>query len=147
MARRQSRVLALRALFSMDVGRQPAESALAQALEGEPETFAAYARTLIAGVEAHREEIDALVRRFSRGWSVGRLAAVDRNVLRIAVYELQNEPAIPANAVVSEAVALAGIYSTEESPRFVNGILAAIAGEIGRGLEEGAVDHRHRQDD
>lgn len=147
MARRQSRVLALRALFSIEVGHQPMDAALDQALDGEPESFSEYGRRLVVGVQRDREEIDGLIRKFSRGWSVGRLAAVDRNVLRIAVYELLREPDIPPNAVVSEAVSLAGIYSTEESPRFVNGILAGIAREVGRELTEGADGNRTGDDD
>lgn len=146
MARRQSRVLALRALFSMEIGKQPPETALEQSLEGEPAGFADYARTLVEGVGADRERIDALVRQFSRGWAVGRLAAVDRNVLRIAVYELLHEESIPANVIVSEAVSLAGIYSSEESPRFVNGILASVAKEIGRELQEGVGADRSDED-
>lgn len=136
MARRQSRVLALRVLFAMDVGRQDLESALGQALEGEPDGFASYARTLCEGVAANREQIDALISRFSRGWSLQRLASVDRSLLRLATYELLDQAEIPANAIVSEAVELASTYSTEDAPRFVNGILARIAEELGRPLRE-----------
>ena len=136
MARRQSRVLALRALFAMEVGRQSPEDALEQALQDEPEAFADYAREICLGVERDKERIDALIVRLSRGWSLPRLAAVDRCLLRIAAYELLEQPGIPSNAIVSEAVELASIYSTEEAPRFVNGLLAQMAAEIGRPLDE-----------
>lgn len=136
MARRQSRVLALRALFAVEVGRQSPEAALEQALRDEPEAFADYAREISLGVERDKEQIDALITRLSRGWSLPRLAAVDRCLLRIAAYELLEQPGIPANAIVSEAVELASIYSTEEAPRFVNGLLARMAAEIGRPLDE-----------
>ncbi|MDA8345857.1 MAG: transcription antitermination factor NusB [Thermaerobacter sp.] len=136
MARRQSRVLALRALFAMDIGRQDPETALRQALEGEPDGFAEYARTLCAGVQADREQIDGLIARFIRGWSLPRLAAVDRSLLRLATYELLHQPEIPPTAVVSEAVELASTYSTEDAPRFINGVLARIAEEIGRPLRD-----------
>jgi N utilization substance protein B len=136
MARRQSRVLALRALFAMDVGRQDPQVALHQALDGEPEGFAEYARTLCGGVLQHRDEIDAMITRFIRGWSMPRLAAVDRSLLRLATYELLHQPEIPSTAVVSEAVELASTYSTEDAPRFLNGVLARIAGEIGRPLRD-----------
>lgn len=136
MARRQSRVLALRALFAIDVGRQDPADALRQALEGEPDGFADYARTLCDGVLEHKQEIDERISSLTRGWSLPRLASVDRSLLRLATYELMYQPRIPSTAVVSEAVELAGIYSTEEAPRFVNGVLARIAEEIGRPLRD-----------
>jgi N utilization substance protein B len=136
MARRQSRVLALRALFAADVGRQDPKEALQQAIEGEPEGFADYARTLCEGVQEDKARIDELISRFSRGWSLQRLAAVDRSLLRLATYELLHQPEIPSNAAVSEAVELASTYSTEDAPRFINGVLARIAEELGRPLRD-----------
>lgn len=136
MARRQSRVLALRVLFASEVGRQSLEVALQQELSDEPDAFAEYAREICLGVLRRKERIDALISELSRGWSLPRLAAVDRCLLRIAAYELLEQPGIPSNAIVSEAVELASIYSTEEAPRFVNGLLAGMAAEVGRPLSE-----------
>ena len=146
MARRQSRVLALRALFAMEVGRQNPEDALLQELSDEPEAFADYAREICLGVMRQRERIDALISSLSRGWSLPRLAAVDRCLLRIAAYELLEQPGIPSNAIVSEAVELASIYSTEEAPRFVNGLLASMAAELGRPLSERQENVREEED-
>ncbi len=136
MARRQSRVLALRALFAMEVGRQSPEDALRQELADEPDAFASYAREICLGVLRQKERIDTLISGLSRGWTLQRLAAVDRCLLRIAAYELLEQPGIPSNAIVSEAVELASIYSTEEAPRFVNGLLARMAAELDRPLSE-----------
>ncbi len=136
MARRQSRVLALRVLFAMEVGRHSLEDTLRQELSDEPQAFADYAREICLGVERQRERIDGLIAQLSRGWSLPRLAAVDRCLLRMAAYELLEQPGIPSNAIVSEAVELASIYSTEEAPRFVNGLLARMAAELGRPLSE-----------
>jgi N utilization substance protein B len=136
MARRQSRVLALRVLFAMEVGRQSMEDALRQEIADEPQAFAEYAREICQGVERQKERIDGLISEFSRGWTLSRLAAVDRCLLRMAAYELIEQPGIPSNAIVSEAVELASIYSTEEAPRFVNGLLARMATELGRPLSE-----------
>jgi len=146
MARRQSRVLALRVLFAVEVGRQSPEDALRQELADEPESFAGYAGDICRGVVEHQARIDALIAELSRGWSVPRLATVDRCLLRIAAYELLEQPGIPANAIVSEAVELASIYSTEEAPRFVNGILARMAAELGRPLEERRADGAGSED-
>ena len=87
-----------------------------------------YAVELVEGVQAHRGEIDALIEpTLSERWSLGRLPAVDRAVLRIAVYELRFRDDVPVAVAISEAVGLAGDLSTDESPAYVNGVLAAIA--------------------
>jgi N utilization substance protein B len=87
-----------------------------------------YAEELVAGVDAHLEELDALISELApRGWSVQRMAALDLSVLRVGCYELAHRPEVPSGVVLSEAVALAERYGTDDSPRFVNGLLAAAA--------------------
>lgn len=111
----------------------------------EPEPFVA---DLVAGVSLHREEIDGLIGRFSRGWTLARMPVVDRSLLRIATYELAHRPDIPVGAVISEAVELAKQFSTDDSGRFVNGVLGQIAASVRDGVtstataspELGAVD-------
>jgi N utilization substance protein B len=85
---------------------------------------------LVSGVERERKVIDELIVRFARDWSIERMPVVDRTVLRLAIYELVGRPDIPTAAVLSEAVELAKQYSTEDSGRFVNGVLASVATEI-----------------
>jgi len=85
---------------------------------------------LVQGVGAHHEHVDELIATYSVGWTLDRMPAVDRNVLRLAVYELTERPDIPTGAVISEAVELAKQYSTDESGRFVNGVLASVAAEV-----------------
>jgi N utilization substance protein B len=89
-----------------------------------------FAVDLVNGVERDRQQIDDLIARFSIDWSIDRMPVVDRTVLRLAIYELLDRPDIPTAAVLSEAVELAKEYSTEDSGRFVNGILASIATEV-----------------
>lgn len=89
----------------------------------------AFARTLVEGVVARREEIDAIIEKASAHWTIERMPVVDRNVLRVAVYELL-EPETPTGVVVDQAVTLAKLLSTEESGRFVNGLLSRIAREL-----------------
>jgi N utilization substance protein B len=93
----------------------------------EPAPFAA---DVVAGVGQHGEEVDGYIRRFARGWALERMPALDRALLRMGVYELVHRPDVPTGAVLSEAVDLASRYSTEESGRFVNGVLAQIAKEV-----------------
>lgn len=90
----------------------------------DPDPFAV---DLVEGVSAHAEEIDGLIRDHARNWQLERMPALDRAVLRLATYELAHRPDVPTGAVISEAVDLAKQYSTDDSGRFVNGVLSAIA--------------------
>ncbi|MQA83539.1 MAG: transcription antitermination factor NusB [Streptosporangiales bacterium] len=85
-----------------------------------------YTITLVEGVDAHREQIDELLAAYSIGWTLERMPAVDRNVLRLGVYELLWADDVPDGVAISEAVLLARELSTEESPHFVNGLLARL---------------------
>lgn len=82
---------------------------------------------LVEGVEAHRARLDQLIDRHAVDWSIERMPPVDRNILRMAVFELEERQGTPVAAVIDEAVELAKTYSTELSGRFVNGVLAAVA--------------------
>jgi N utilization substance protein B len=127
--RREARELALRMLFQLDLGKQPVtevvEAALAQSqLEGGNRQ---YAEELVRGSLTHLAEIDRRITELTPEWTPDRQAAVDRNLLRLAAYELLYRPDAPVAAVVNEAVELAKKYSTAESGRFVNGVLGALA--------------------
>jgi len=132
--RRSGRELALRLLFEVDVGKAPVEQVLEFSVE--PDRYdaptIAFARRLLEGTVAHARDIDALISRYAKEWSLDRMANVDRNILRLAAYEILHEPEIPASVSVDEAVELAKKYSTAESGKFVNGIL----GNLIRHLDE-----------
>ena len=89
-----------------------------------------YADVLVRGVVAHQDELDELIGRLVRGWTIERMAALDLVVLRVACFELAHRPDVPRGVVLAEAVDLAGRYGTDESARFVNGVLAAAAEEL-----------------
>lgn len=90
-----------------------------------------YAEDLVTGVDAHREELLELLRELSPpGWTPQRMATLDRTVLLMACYELAHRPEVPTGVILSEAVGLAETYGTDESPRFVNGLLAAAARRV-----------------
>jgi len=129
--RREARELALRMLFELDLGHQPTdvvvEAALAQShLDDKNKTMA---EELVRGTLDHQDELDARVAALATDWALDRQAAVDRNILRMAAFELLFRPDAPVAAVVNEAVELAKKYSTAESGRFVNGVLGALARE------------------
>ena len=127
--RREARELALRMLFQIELGKQPIsevlDAALAQSqLEGANR---AYAEELVRGTLTHKKELDERLSALTTDWASDRQATVDRNLLRLASYELLYRPDAPIAAVVNEAVELAKKYSTAESGRFVNGVLGALA--------------------
>ena len=132
--RRASREVALRALYQIDIGKMSPEAALEfAAAEGRySEETRRFARELALGTMEHLAEIDARIEQYARGWTLARMAHVDRNVLRLAVFEIMYLPDVPSSVAVDEAVDLAKKYSTAESGRFVNGIL----GNLVRGAEE-----------
>jgi N utilization substance protein B len=85
---------------------------------------------LVLGIDGTQADVDGLIERFARGWTIDRMPVVDRAILRIAIYELASTPDTPTGVVISEAVELAKRYSTEDSGRFVNGVLASVAAEL-----------------
>ena len=89
-----------------------------------------YACRIVLGADEHREEIDALIRKFSEHWSLERMPVIDRALLRLGTYELAWVPETPTGAIITEAVELAKQYSTKDSGRFVNGLLARIAEDV-----------------
>lgn len=89
-----------------------------------------YSSELVNGVAAETEQLDSYIERLAKGWTIKRMPVMDVVVLRVALYELIHRPEVPRAVVLSEAVELASLYGTDDSPRFVNGLLAAAADEI-----------------
>jgi len=124
--RRQARERALSLLYEADAkGALP--STVLSELPVPPEPFVV---DIVEGVEANLDRLDKLVAAHAIGWTLDRMAVIDRTLLRMAAYELVERPDVPVGAIVSEAVELAKRFSTEDSGRFVNGVLAAIAAEV-----------------
>ena len=130
--RRQAREWALQFLFQRDVHRGDIQEELADFWEGKrpAERAQAFAEQLIHGVEHDRPQLDALITQYAQHWDLGRMGGVDRNVMRIALYELIHYPDIPPVVSIDEAVEIAKRYSSNESGRFVNGILDRIWTEL-----------------
>ncbi|MFS3129574.1 transcription antitermination factor NusB [Nocardioides sp. Bht2] len=125
-ARSKARKRALDILFAGELRDEgPAQSLERWLAEGEP-LDNQYSVDLVRGVAEHQDEIDQLIRDAAQGWTLERMPVVDRNVLRLGVYEILWCDDIPNAVAVSEALALVGDLSTDESPSFVNGVLGAI---------------------
>lgn len=136
MSRRHAREVALQVLFQVDVGKADPDTALFQAFTREAEggegheplteKEAQFCRDLVQGTWERREEIDNQIARYAKDWSMERMAGVDRNILRMAIYELNHQSDIPDSVTVDEAVELAKTFSTADSSKFVNGILGSV---------------------
>lgn len=124
--RHEARERALHLLYEAEMKQLPVDEVLASQVLA-PEDFTA---DLVTGVVEHRDELDAIIDRLARGWTIARMPTLDVVVLRIACYELAHRPDTPRAVVLSEAVDLATTYGTDDSPGFVNGLLAAAADEL-----------------
>jgi N utilization substance protein B len=124
-SRRLGREAALQILYLTDLCRQPMADWPEKAWSGEPlpPKTRAFAQHLAEGVAAEAERLDALIMKYVQNWELGRLAAIDRCILRIAAYELLYDTETPVSVAINEAVEIAKKFSTAESSKFVNGIL------------------------
>lgn len=125
-ARSKARKRALDVLFEAEVRGEPVLELLAERTAAADPPVSDYAAELVRGVHAHASEIDSLLAANARGWTLDRMPAVDRNVLRIGAFELLWNDAVPDAVAISEAVALASELSTDDSGSFVNGLLARL---------------------
>ena len=130
-ARRKGRELALQMLYQWDVSREPVESVIESSseLQNASEAAREFASRLVEGTVDRIEEIDKILIETSEHWRLGRMSTVDRNVLRLAVYELLQK-STPPGVVINEALEVAKRFSSRESAGFVNGVLDAVNQEI-----------------
>ena len=131
-SRRKSREFALQALYQWDIARQDIQRIIAQSREhfslekGEDE----FSERIIRGVVEHLQELDQLIEAYSENWRLERISLIDRNILRMAVYELLYCEEIPPKVTLNEAVDLGKQFGTEDSGSFINGILDRIQNEV-----------------
>lgn len=128
-ARSKARKRALDVLFEAEQRSAPVLDTLASRVAASDPPVGEYAVELVQGVVAHQQQIDELLSRSSRDWPLDRMPAVDRAILRLATYELLWRDDVPDAVVIDEAVELAKSLSTDESPGFVNGLLARLLAE------------------
>lgn len=127
--RRKSRVIALQALYERDtVGHAP-DDTIARLLEHQPVSpeVERFARELVQGVLENRERIDGLIRGTAPAWPLEQIPPVDRNILRLAIYEIVIDNKVPMRAAINEAVELAKEFGGENSPKFINGVLGSVS--------------------
>jgi N utilization substance protein B len=128
-SRREARRIAIDILYQANITDADPTMVLAEWIDaGRP--VSPFSVELVEGVDHHLPEIDQLLGEHTEGWTVARMAALDRTILRVAVHELRHRPDIPPSVAISEAVEAATDLSSEGAPRFVNGILGKIASEM-----------------
>jgi N utilization substance protein B len=131
--RRQGRELALQLLYELDVREAGDLEEIADAFwrrQVVPDDVRAFADGMVRGTKAHQSKIDELITRFAEHWDLDRMAVVDRNILREGIFELLWVPTVPPKVVINEALEIAKKFSTEESTRFINGILDRVRREL-----------------
>jgi len=138
--RRQSRESALKVLYQVEITGQAPRDALASFFEehGSQEEMREFTELLVMGVMQDQQGLDDMIAQHSTNWKVSRMAAVDKNILRIAVFELRSCPDIPAKVTINEAVEIAKKFGSSESGAFVNGILDNVARAMDKPIAEGA---------
>lgn len=127
--RRRARVAALQALFELDSVGHPPEETVARHFEGRPASpdVHKFARELVKGVLENQGRIDATIRDTAPAFPLDQIAAIDRNILRLAIYEILIDNRVPMRAAINEAVELAKEFGGENSPRFINGVLGSVS--------------------
>jgi len=134
LKRRKAREIALKVLFQVDVARADPAQAMSYLLEEEkvPEEASRFAEEIVRGTLSNLKSIDGYLDELSRDWPLERMGNVDRNVLRMACFELLYREDIPAGVTINEAVELAKVYGDSGSGKFVNGILGSLAQRLGK---------------
>ncbi|PYV00379.1 MAG: transcription antitermination factor NusB [Acidobacteria bacterium] len=137
--RRIARECALQMLYQLDVGKQAQAEILATfwLMNDHPEKVREFANELFTGAVSRLSHIDGIIQQHAKNWRLGRMAAVDRNILRLAVYELLSDSHPPATVVINEALEIAKKFSTHESAQFVNGVLDSIKSDLVQQMEQG----------
>jgi transcription antitermination protein NusB len=128
-ARRKARTVALQALYEIDCTTHPPDLVVEQRLAEQPldGELTEFARRLVIGVIAQTPTLDKLIQKYAPEWPLDQMALIDRNILRIAIWEFAAERQTPIKVAINEAVEVAKLYGSDSAPRFVNGVLGALA--------------------
>jgi N utilization substance protein B len=127
--RRKAREITLQALYEIDLAGHTSDKVMTRIIEDNAITpeGAMFARELLEGVVSNREKIDEQIRHFAPAWPLDQMAAVDRNILRLAIYELLHNNKVPVKVAINEAVELSKSFGADSSPRFINGVLSSVS--------------------
>jgi len=127
--RRKARAFALQALYEVDAVGHEVEGVATRLLEKEglSEENVSFARELVSGVIQNKEKIDLNIRNFAPAWPIEQIPVVDRNILRLAIFEILLNNKVPVKVAINEAVELAKKFGSDNSPKFINGVLGSVS--------------------
>ena len=127
--RRKARAIALKALYEIDSVKHEKEAVIAHLLAegGLSEENNAFARELVGGVLQNKERVDHNIQTFAPAWPLEQIPVIDRNILRLAIFEILFDNKVPVKVAINEAVELAKSFGSDNSPKFVNGVLGAVS--------------------
>ena len=133
-ARRKARALALQMLYEIDTVGHKVEEVVTRLLAeaGLPEENATFTRELVNGVIQNKKDIDRHIRNFAPAWPIEQISAIDRNILRLAIFEVLLDNKVPVKVAINEAVELAKTFGSESSSKFVNGVLGSVSTVVSR---------------
>ena len=131
-ARHKSREVALQALYEIDSVKHDPEAAMNSIIGSieVSEEVSQFARELVKGVLNHKEQLDQNIRDFAPAWPLDQISLVDRNILRVAIFEILHEQQIPVKVAINEAVELAKSFGSNNSSRFINGVLGSVSNMV-----------------
>ncbi len=134
--RRQARIAALQALYELDCTKHKVEEALARLRAGETlaQEALSFSEELVKGVLQNKSELDALIKKFAPAFPPEQLSIIDRNILRLAIFEILFNDKTPFKVAINEAIELAKEFGSDSSPRLINGVLGSITTD--RGIEQ-----------
>lgn len=129
--RRRARMVAIQALYEVDLTNHLPENVIEQRIEDAklPGQGIPFARHLVQGVLESREHLDSLIQRYAPEWPIEQMSPIDRNILRMALFEFGIDGQTPVKVAINEAVELAKLFGSDSAPRFVNGVLGSLAGK------------------
>lgn len=132
LSRRKARIIALEMLYQLDMADGDIDNIIDAKLDGKnfPQNTKDFILRLVKGFNEHKDEIDRFIKKGAENWSIDRITAVDRNILRLAIFELLYCQDVPFKVIIDEAVELAKLYGAEDSGAFINGVLD----KIGKGI-------------
>ena len=132
--RRKARILALQALYEIDSTGHKAEEVVNRLLQDKPlsEDNVRFSRDLVIGIIQNKEKIDEKIKSFATAFPIEQIAAVDRNILRIAIFEILFDNRVPLKVAINEAIELAKSFGSDSSSRFVNGVLGSVSNLVTR---------------
>lgn len=131
--RRKARIIALQALYEVDLVGHDADETLDRLLEDDPLTDggSAFVRELAGGVLTNRRRIDSIIQTYAPAWPVAQLAVIDRNILRLAIFEMLIDNKVPVRVAINEAIELAKMFGSDNSSKFINGVLGSVSAKSG----------------